>query len=90
MFELFSPGLERIGNTYLVEYKELGILVGNYGGTQSVGMTNFADAVVVLSFVVMDSAEPFEYDEEPLFLAMVERLENDKMMPTYYHTHFHL
>ena len=48
-----------------MEYKEPGILAGSCGGTQSVGMTNFADAVAVLSFVVMDSAEPFEYDEEP-------------------------
>ena len=73
-----------------MEYTELRILVGSCGGSQSVGMTNFADAAAVLPFVAMDSAESFEYDEASLFLAIVERLENDKMMLTYYRTHFHL
>ena len=63
--KLFSRDYERIKNTYLVKYKEPGILADSCGGTQYVGMTNFVDAVAVLSFVVMDSAEPFEYDEEP-------------------------
>ena len=48
-----------------MEYKELGILVGSCSGSQSVGMTNFVDAAAVLSFVAMDFAESFEYDEAP-------------------------
>lgn len=68
---------------------ELDIHVGNFGDSSS-AMTSFAGLDVVLSFVALDFVASYWDVEVPKDVdAMVGKLENDKKMLTYYHTHFH-